>query len=87
MTQLWRFVVVDRMSNTVGMGLIDFALRRTGYPLAIRYPKQSRAEQKSQQPRLIWFTGLSGSGKSSIANILEKLQSMGRHTITLGGDN
>ena len=50
--------------------------------------KQSRSEQKSQRPRLIWFTGLSGSGKSSIANILEKkLQAMGRHTITLDGDN
>ncbi|MBJ61937.1 MAG: adenylyl-sulfate kinase [Euryarchaeota archaeon] len=85
------FVVVDRMSNnTVGMGLIDFALRRADniHWQSMDVTKQSRAEQKSQQPRLIWFTGLSGSGKSSIANILEKkLQSLGRHTITLDGDN
>ena len=50
--------------------------------------QESRAEQKSQNPKIIWFTGLSGSGKSSIANILEKkLQSLGKHTITLDGDN
>jgi bifunctional enzyme CysN/CysC len=50
--------------------------------------KESRAKQKLQTPKVIWFTGLSGSGKSSIANILEKkLQSLGKHTITLDGDN
>ena len=85
------FVIVDRMTNnTVGMGLIDFALRRADniHWQSMDVTKQSRAEQKSQRPRLIWFTGLSGSGKSSIANILEKkLQAMGRHTITLDGDN
>ena len=85
------FIIVDRMTNnTVGMGLIDFALRRSDniHWQSMDVTKQSRAEQKSQKPRLIWFTGLSGSGKSSIANILEKkLQSMGRHTITLDGDN
>ena len=85
------FIIVDRMTNnTVGMGLIDFALRRAEniHWQSMDVTKESRAEQKSQQPRLIWFTGLSGSGKSSIANILEKkLQAMGRHTITLDGDN
>lgn len=85
------FVIVDRMTNnTVGMGLIDFALRRSDniHWQSMDVTKQSRAEQKGQRPRLIWFTGLSGSGKSSIANILEKkLQAMGRHTITLDGDN
>ena len=85
------FVIVDRMTNnTVGMGLIDFALRRSDniHWQSMDVTKQSRAEQKGQHPRLIWFTGLSGSGKSSIANILEKkLQAMGRHTITLDGDN
>ena len=85
------FVIVDRMTNnTVGMGLIDFALRRADniHWQSMDVTKQSRAGQKSQRPRLIWFTGLSGSGKSSIANILEKkLQAMGRHTITLDGDN
>jgi len=85
------FVIIDRMTNnTVGMGLVDFALRRADniHWQSMDVTKQSRAEQKSQRPRLIWFTGLSGSGKSSIANILEKkLQAMGRHTITLDGDN
>ena len=85
------FIIIDRMTNnTVGMGLIDFALRRSDniHWQSMDVTKESRAEQKSQRPRLIWFTGLSGSGKSSIANILEKkLQLMGRHTITLDGDN
>ncbi len=85
------FIIIDRMTNnTVGMGLIDFALRRSDniHWQSMDVTKESRAEQKSQRPRLIWFTGLSGSGKSSIANILEKkLQLMGRHTISLDGDN
>ena len=85
------FIIIDRMTNnTVGMALIDFALRRSDniHWQSMDVTKESRAEQKSQRPRLIWFTGLSGSGKSSIANILEKkLQLMGRHTITLDGDN
>ncbi|MGY8754827.1 MAG: sulfate adenylyltransferase subunit CysN [Candidatus Poseidoniales archaeon] len=85
------FIIIDRMSNnTVGMGLIDFALRRADniHWQAMDVTKKSRAEQKTQTPKLIWFTGLSGSGKSSIANVLEqKLQAMGRHTISLDGDN
>ena len=85
------FIVIDRLSNnTVGMGLIDFALRRSEniHWQKMDVSKESRAEQKSQTPKIIWFTGLSGSGKSSIANILEKkLQTLGKHTITLDGDN
>ena len=85
------FVIVDRMTNnTVGMGLIDFALRRADniHWQSMDVTKESRAQQKGQRQRVVWFTGLSGSGKSSIANILEKkLQAMGRHTITLDGDN
>jgi bifunctional enzyme CysN/CysC len=85
------FIIIDRMSNnTVGMGLIDFALRRSEniHWQKMDVSKESRAKQKLQTPKVIWFTGLSGSGKSSIANILEKkLQSLGRHTITLDGDN
>ena len=85
------FIVVDRISNnTVGMGLIDFSLRRADniHWQAMDVTKQSRAEQKAQSQKLIWFTGLSGSGKSSIANILEKkMQAIGHHTITLDGDN
>ena len=85
------FIIIDRISNnTVGMGFIDFALRRSDniHWQSMDTTKESRAKQKGQRPRLVWFTGLSGSGKSSIANILEKkLQSLGRHTITLDGDN
>ena len=85
------FIVIDRLSNnTVGMGLIDFALHRSEniHWQKMDVSKESRAEQKSQTPKIIWFTGLSGSGKSSIANILEKkLQALGKHTITLDGDN
>jgi bifunctional enzyme CysN/CysC len=72
------------------MGLIDFALRRSDniHWQSIDITKEQRALQKSQSPKIIWFTGLSGSGKSSIANILEKkLYSMGLHTIILDGDN
>ena len=85
------FIVIDRLSNnTVGMGLIDFALHRSEniHWQKMDVSKESRAKQKSQVPKIIWFTGLSGSGKSSIANILEKkLQGLGKHTITLDGDN
>jgi len=85
------FIVIDKLSNnTVGMGLIDFALHRSEniHWQKMDVSKKSRANQKSQIPKIIWFTGLSGSGKSSIANILEKkLQSLGKHTITLDGDN
>ncbi len=85
------FILIDRLSNnTVGMGLIDFALRRASniHWQAIDVHKQARAELKQQKSCVLWFTGLSGSGKSTIANLVEKrLHSMGRHTYTLDGDN
>ncbi len=85
------FVLIDRMTNnTVGMGLIDFALRRASniHWQAIAVDKVARAELKQQKGCTLWFTGLSGSGKSTIANLVEKrLHAMGRHTYTLDGDN
>lgn len=85
------FIIIDKITNnTAGMGFIDFALRRSKNIVwhHMDVTKESRAIQKGQRPLVIWFTGLSGSGKSSIANVLErKLNSMGRHTITLDGDN
>ncbi|MEO1192447.1 MAG: sulfate adenylyltransferase subunit CysN [Pseudomonadota bacterium] len=85
------FVLIDRMSNnTVGMGLIDFALRRASniHWQAIDVDQAARAELKQQKSCVLWFTGLSGSGKSTIANLVEKrLHSMGRHTYVLDGDN
>lgn len=85
------FIVIDRMTNnTVGMGLIDYALRRSDniHWQSMDVTKENRSNQKNQKARVVWFTGLSGSGKSSIANILEKkLHSQGKHTITLDGDN
>ncbi len=85
------FILIDRMTNnTVGMGLIDFALRRASniHWQAIAVDKQARSELKQQRGCVLWFTGLSGSGKSTIANLVEKrLHSMGRHTYTLDGDN
>ncbi len=85
------FILIDRMTNsTVGMGMIDFALRRASniHWQAIAVDKQARSELKQQKGCVLWFTGLSGSGKSTIANLVEKrLHAMGRHTYTLDGDN
>ncbi len=84
-------VFIDRMTNeTVGAGMIDFALRRASniHWQALMVNKQARSELKFQQPRCFWLTGLSGSGKSTIANLLEKrLHSLGKHTYQLDGDN
>jgi bifunctional enzyme CysN/CysC len=85
------FIVIDRYTNrTVGAGMIAFPLRRANniawQPLSIG--KAERASRKSQKPRIIWFTGLSGAGKSTIANILDqKLFALGNHTMLLDGDN
>jgi len=83
--------LIDRMTNsTVGAGLINFALRRAAniHWQALDISKRTRAGQKGQQPRVLWFTGLSGSGKSTIANLVErKLAAQGRHTYLLDGDN
>ncbi len=85
------FILIDRLTNeTVGAGMIDFALRRASniHMQALDIDKGARAELKGQRPAMLWFTGLSGSGKSTIANALEKkLFAMGRHTAILDGDN
>lgn len=85
------FIFIDKLSNdTVGAGLIRFALRRSEnvHWQALDVDKRSRAAQKGQRSCVLWFTGLSGAGKSTIANLVEKrLQSLGRHTYTLDGDN
>jgi bifunctional enzyme CysN/CysC len=77
-------------NTTVGAGIIDFALRRADnvHWQAIEVNKEAHAALKGQKPGVVWFTGLSGSGKSTIANIVErKLHRMGRHTYMLDGDN
>ena len=85
------FILIDRQTNeTVGVGMLDFALRRASNVVwqDLDVNKSVRAEQKNQKPALLWFTGLSGSGKSTIANLVEKrLLDLGRHTYTLDGDN
>ncbi len=85
------FIIIDRITNsTVGVGMIDFALRRASniHWQALDVDKIARADMKHQRPAVLWFTGLSGSGKSTIANIVEKrLFARGRHTYTLDGDN
>ncbi len=85
------FILIDRMSNsTVGAGMLHFALRRAQnvHWQAFDVTRNSRADQKGQRPAVLWFTGLSGAGKSTIANLVDrKLNAMGRHTILLDGDN
>jgi bifunctional enzyme CysN/CysC len=85
------FILIDRMTNaTVGAGLIRFALRRAQnlHWQALDVTRESRAAIKRQKPAVLWFTGLSGAGKSTIANLVEKrLLSLGRHTVLLDGDN
>ena len=89
--RLGSFILVDRLDNqTVGAGMIDFALRRAAniHWQALDINKDVRAAQKLQKPVCLWFTGLSGSGKSTIANLLEKrMFAAGRHTYILDGDN
>lgn len=89
--ELGGFILIDRQTNaTVGAGTIDFALRRAAniHWQHVDVDKAARARLKGQSPRCVWFTGLSGSGKSTIANLVEKrLHAMGRHTYILDGDN
>ncbi len=85
------FILVDRLSNaTLGAGTIDFGLRRAQNLTYQSFDvnRAVRAQMKGQTARIVWFTGLSGSGKSSIANLLEKrLTAEGRHAYILDGDN
>ncbi len=85
------FILIDRMSNaTVGAGLIHFALRRSQnvHWQALDVTREARAGVMGQKPAVLWFTGLSGAGKSTIANLVEKrLHSLGHHTLLLDGDN
>ena len=85
------FILIDPETNaTAGVGMIKFALRRSQniHWQALDIDKAQRAMAKGQKPVVLWFTGLSGSGKSTIANIVEKkLHAMGRHTMLLDGDN
>ena len=89
--ELGAFVLIDRQTNaTVAAGTLDFALRRAGniHWQHLEVDKSARARVKHQTPRCLWFTGLSGSGKSTIANLVEKrLLAMGQHTYILDGDN
>ena len=85
------FILIDRFSNeTIGAGLLHFALRRSQniHWQAIEINKQAHATLMGHKPCMVWFTGLSGAGKSTIANLVEKrLHAMGRHTYLLDGDN
>ncbi len=85
------FILVDRLSNnTVGAGMINFALRRAHniHFQHVDVDKAARAAMKGQKGCVLWLTGLSGAGKSTIANMVEKkLHAMGRHTYLLDGDN
>jgi bifunctional enzyme CysN/CysC len=85
------FILIDRMTNdTVGAGMLHFALRRSQniHMQPVDIDKQARAQAKGQTPAVLWFTGLSGAGKSTIANLVEKkLFAHGQHTYLLDGDN
>ncbi|MBB4618687.1 sulfate adenylyltransferase subunit CysN [Sphingomonas abaci] len=90
-TDLGGFILIDRATNaTVAAGMIDQPLRRAGnvHWQSIDVTREAHAAQKGQSPRVLWFTGLSGSGKSTIANLVEKkLHALGRHSFLLDGDN
>lgn len=89
--ELGAFVLIDRQTDaTVAAGTIDFALRRAGniHWQHVDVDKAARSRIKGQHPYCLWFTGLSGSGKSTIANLVEKrLLAIGHHTYLLDGDN
>ena len=89
--ELGGFILIDRVTGeTVGAGLIRHALRRSQnlHLQTLDVTREARSAMKGQSPRLLWFTGLSGAGKSTIANLVEKkLHLQGRHTFLLDGDN
>ncbi|WP_082006422.1 sulfate adenylyltransferase subunit CysN [Sphingomonas sp. ERG5] len=90
-TDLGGFILIDKLTNaTVAAGTLSFALRRSQdvHWQAVDITRAAHAAQKGQNPKLLWFTGLSGSGKSTIANMVEKkLHALGRHSFLLDGDN
>jgi bifunctional enzyme CysN/CysC len=85
------FILIDKLTNsTVAAGMLNFSLRRAQnvHWQATDVSREAHASLKNQKPSVLWFTGLSGSGKSTIANIVEKkLYALGRHTFLLDGDN
>ena len=85
------FILIDKLSNaTVACGMLQFALRRSlnVHRQHLDVSRETHAALKGQRPAVLWFTGLSGSGKSTIANLVEKkLAARGRHTFLLDGDN
>jgi bifunctional enzyme CysN/CysC len=89
--ELGGFIIIDRMTNgTVGVGMIDYALCRASnlHRQALDVDKAARGRLKHHNPAVVWFTGLSGAGKSTIANLVErKLHMLGCHTYLLDGDN
>ena len=85
------FILIDKINNrTVGAGMLNFSLRRAQnvHWQAVDISREMHASLKNQKPAVLWFTGLSGAGKSTIANLVEKkLHRMNRHTFLLDGDN
>ena len=85
------FILIDKLTNaTVAAGMLNFALRRAEnvHWQALDVSRETHARLKGQKPAVLWFTGLSGAGKSTIANLVEKkLAGQGRHTFLLDGDN
>jgi bifunctional enzyme CysN/CysC len=89
--EMGAFILIDRFTNaTAGAGVIEFGLRRATniHRQSLLINKEARAQLMGQRPVVLWFTGLSGAGKSTIANLVEKkLHTMGRHCYLLDGDN
>ncbi len=85
------FILIDKLTNaTAAAGMINFALRRAQniHWQALDVSREARARSMDQKPKVLWFTGLSGAGKSTIANLVEKkMHAMGKHTFLLDGDN
>jgi len=85
------FILIDKLTNaTIAAGMLHFALRRARdvHWQSVDVTRAAHAQQKGQEPKVLWFTGLSGSGKSTIANMVEKkLYALGRHSYLLDGDN
>lgn len=85
------FILIDKITNaTVAAGMLNFSLRRAQnvHWQALDVTRKAHAALKHQTPAVLWFTGLSGSGKSTIANLVEKkLHALGKHTFLLDGDN